>query len=116
MAMSIEALRTLVREVSHTNPHLTSRLEKAAFLLLLRPIVGVEHDRYRVMSEDGLRWYEVQDGQCECYDYVRHGTGHPCKHRLAISLMQLLKDVTSSSITPETRKNHMATGDINSIY
>ena len=116
MVMSIEALRTLVREVSHTNPHLTSRLEKAAFLLLLRPIVEVEHDRYRVMSEDGLRWYEVQDGQCECYDYIRHGTGHPCKHRLAISLMQLLKNGAPGNPTPETKKNHIATGDIDSIY
>ena len=92
MAMTIESLRTLVKQASHTNPHLTSRLEKAAFLLLLRPVVEVGQDRYRVMSEDGLRWYEIQNGHCECSDYLRHGLGHPCKHRLAVSLLQLLKD------------------------
>ena len=92
MAMSIEDLRTFVQQASHTNPHLTSRLEKAAFLLLLRPVVQVGEARYRVMSEDGLRWYEIRDGHCECYDYSRHGPGHPCKHRLAVSLLQILKD------------------------
>ena len=116
MTMSVESLRTLVQQASHTNPHLTSRLEKAAFLLLLRPVVEVGQDRYRVMSEDGLRWYEIRDGHCDCSDYVRHGPGHPCKHRLAISLMQLLKNGASSNMTPETKNNHMATGDIDSIY
>lgn len=92
MAMSIEALRALVEEASHANPHLTSRLEKAAFLLLLRPIVEVEQNRCRVMSEDGLRWYEIRDGHCECHDYARYGSGHPCKHRLAVALLQRLRD------------------------
>ena len=96
MTMSVESLRTLVQQASHTTPHLTSRLEKAAFLLLLRPVVEVGQDRYRVMSEDGLRWYEIQNGQCECSDYMRHGPGHPCKHRLAVSLLQLLKTVEHS--------------------
>ena len=73
MSMSIEALRTLVQQASHSNPHLTSRLEKAAFLVLLRPVVKIEANRYRVMSEDGLKWYEINNDQCECYDYQRHG-------------------------------------------
>ena len=97
MTMSVESLRTLVQQASRTNPHLTSRLEKAAFLLLLRPVVEVGQDRYRVMSEDGLRWYEIRDGHCECSDYSRHGPGHPCKHRLAISLKELLNNNESIS-------------------
>ena len=91
MAMNVEALRELVERESRTNPHLTSRLEKAAFLLLLRPIVQVGQNHCRVMSEDGLRWYEVRDGHCECSDYARHGAGHPCKHRLALALLQKLR-------------------------
>lgn len=65
---TIHELRELVQNASRYNPHLTSRLEKAAFLVLLRPIVS------------------VGDGHCECSDYLRHGAGHPCKHRLALVL------------------------------
>ncbi len=92
MAITIQDLRDIVEQTSHTNPHLTSRLEKAAFLLLLRPVVEMEANRSRVMSEDGLRWYEIQDGHCDCADYSRHGPGHPCKHRLAVALLQILRD------------------------
>ena len=83
---TMRELRTLVECASRDNPHLTTRLEKAAFLVLLRRIVVVGHDRYKVAAEDGLRDYEVVNGHCECYDYVRHGAGHPCKHRLALAM------------------------------
>ncbi len=43
-------------------------------------------EQYEVGSEDGLRNYRVINGHCECHDYVRHGVGHPCKHRLALAL------------------------------
>ena len=36
----------------------------------------------RVGAEDGLRDYAV--------DYLRHGAGHNCKHRLALALSQAL--------------------------
>ncbi|MFC1999211.1 hypothetical protein ACFLXE_00445 [Chloroflexota bacterium] len=97
MNISIEALRDLVEKESHAHPHLTSRLEKAAFLLLLRPIVQVEQDHHRVMSEDGLKWYEVRDGHCECADFARHGPGHPCKHRLAIAFLYELKEEVTAT-------------------
>jgi len=48
-------LRKLVYQASHDNPHLTSRLEKAAFLVLLRPIVLLGEDHYHIGAEDGLR-------------------------------------------------------------
>ena len=83
---SLDQLRDLVFRSSRENPHLTSRLEKAAFLMLMRPI------HYQVGSEDGLRHYNVLNGNCECSDYVRHGAGHPCKHRLALALHQQLND------------------------
>ena len=84
----MRALRELVNKGIRDNPHLTSRLEKAAFLVLLRRIDPVGKDRYRVGAEDGLRCYEVLNGhcQCQCHDYVRHGAGHPCKHRLALAM------------------------------
>jgi len=88
--MQIEALRELVERGSRENPHLTGRLEKAAFILLLRPIERLDKDTWRVASEDALKSYIVQNGQCECPDYVRHGNGHFCKHRLAVGLLARL--------------------------
>ena len=88
---SLDQLRELVQRASRENPHLTTRLEKAAFLLLLRPIVSLGDQHFQVGSEDGLRNYEVLDGHCECSDYLRHGPGHPCKHRLALAFHQRLE-------------------------
>src|SRR5712692_9975016 len=87
---TIEELRRLVEGAAARRPHLTSRLEKAAFLVLLRPIHQLRRDTWRVGSEDGLRFYCVRGGECECSDYLRHGGGHPCKHRLALFLHRSL--------------------------
>ena len=76
---TVRELRQIVEKASRDNPHLTSRLEKAAFLVLLRPIEPLG-DHYRVLN-----------GHCECHDYVRHGPGHPCKHRLALAMYQRLE-------------------------
>ena len=87
---TVEELRRLVEGAAARRPHLTSRLEKAAFLVLLRPIHQLRGDTWRVGSEDGLRFYWVRGGECECSDYLRHGSGHPCKHRLALFLYRSL--------------------------
>lgn len=52
---TLQQLRELVSEACQDNPHLTSRLEKAAFLVLLRPIVLLGDHQYQIGSEDGLR-------------------------------------------------------------
>jgi len=87
---TIEALRDIVERGCHESPHLTGRLEKAAFIVLLRPIENLGDGTYRVPSEDALKTYVVQNGQCECPDYVRHGNGHYCKHRLAVGMLSRL--------------------------
>ena len=92
---TIRQLRELVETASRENPHLTSRLEKAAFLVLLRRIQPLKNGRYTVCSEDGLRDYKIVGGHCDCSDYVRHGVGHPCKHRLALMLSQRVGCSTS---------------------
>ncbi len=92
MIDTIEELRLLIKDAAMRRPHLISRLEKAAFLLLLRPIEQVDGDLWRVGSEDGLRFYTIRDGECECSDYVRHGSGHLCKHRIALFLHRSLED------------------------
>jgi hypothetical protein len=92
MADRIRELRRLVRRASESRPHLTSRLEKGAFLLVLRPIEKLDGGAWRVGSEDGLRSYLIRNGECECSDYVRHGKGHPCKHRLALMLRNWLEE------------------------
>ena len=100
---TISDLRELVQSASRNNPHLTSRLEKAAFLLLLRRVASVGKGRYDVGSEDGLRNYQVVNGHCECRDYVRHGIGHPCKHRLALALyLKLEHPDAPSSVEDES--------------
>ena len=101
---SLDQLRDLVHRSSRENPHLTSRLEKAAFLMLLRPIEMLGADHYRIGSEDGLRLYEVLNGHCECSDYLRHGSGHPCKHRLALAFHQKLdcSELPFPSLEPES--------------
>lgn len=97
---TIDALRDLVEQASHERPHLTSRLEKAAFLVVLRQIEICGPDYYRVGSEDGLRDYVVISGHRDCHDYVRHGRGHWCKHRLALSLYRSLYGDESVCIEP----------------
>ena len=82
-------------------PHLISRLEKAAFLLLLRPIEQVDGDLWRVGSEDGLRFYTIRDGECECSDYQRHGSGHLCKHRIALFLHRSFENGAGESAAEE---------------
>ncbi len=94
MIGTIEELRGLIKDAAMRRPHLTSRLEKAAFLVLLRPIEQSGTDLWRVGSEDGLRFYTVREGECECSDYLRHGSGHPCKHRLALFLHRSLENGT----------------------
>ena len=59
---SIRQLREMVESASRGNPHLTSRLEKAAFLVLLRRIEDLGDNRFRVGSEDSLRDYDVITG------------------------------------------------------
>ena len=98
---TLEQLRALVVEASHANPHLTSRLEKAAFLVLLRRIERIGDHLHRIEAEDGLRSYAVIQEHSECSDYPRHGPGHPCKHRLAITFHSLLKPMRRP-VTPHT--------------
>jgi hypothetical protein len=91
LAGTIDELRLLVESAAARRPHLTSRLEKAAFLVLLRPIQKLAGDSWQIPSEDGLRFYTVRRGECDCSDYLRHGSGHPCKHRLALFLHRALE-------------------------
>ena len=102
---TIHELRDLVTKASHDNPHLTTRLEKAAFLVLLRPIVLAGREHYRIGSEDGLRHYEIRNGHCECSDYVRHGPGHSCKHRLALAMSLRLECRGPSSASADAIVN-----------
>src|SRR4030042_1594846 len=71
---TIEKLRWLIKDAAMRRPHLTGRLEKAAFLVLLRPIEHLGGDVWQVECEDGLRFYTLRNGACACSDYIRHGT------------------------------------------
>jgi hypothetical protein len=105
VAGTIDELRLLVESAAARRPHLTSRLEKAAFLVRLRPIQKLAGDAWQIPSEDGLRFYTVRRGECECSDYLRHGAGHLCKHRLAVFLHRALEveDARHSKPTQATQ-------------
>ena len=45
---TIRELRQIVEKASRANPHLTSRLEKAAFLVLLRTIEPLGDHHYQI--------------------------------------------------------------------
>jgi len=112
VAGNIDELRLLVESAAARRPQLTSRLEKAAFLVLLRPIQKVGGDVWQVPSEDGLRFYRVSRGECDCSDYLRHGAGHPCKHRLALFLHRALEVEGARDSKPTRRRaqQHKADG------
>ncbi|MEE8384312.1 MAG: SWIM zinc finger family protein [Dehalococcoidia bacterium] len=99
MIATIDQLRWLIKNAAMRRPHLTGRLEKAAFLVLLRPIEHVDGDVWQVESEDGLRFYTLRNGECDCSDYLRHGRGHLCKHRIALFLHHALEKA-------DTEKTH----------
>lgn len=107
-SMTVLALQERVHELCRERPHLTSRIEKAGFIVLLRSIQELKYRRhYRVGAEDGLRTYDIINGHCECSDYVRHGPGHPCKHRLAIELYEEV----GSNLPPSVHRQNERTGN-----
>ncbi|MDA0988872.1 MAG: hypothetical protein O2783_07090 [Chloroflexi bacterium] len=104
--MTVLALQERVQDLCRERPHLTSRIEKAGFIVLLRSIQELKYRRhYRVGAEDGLRTYDVINGHCECSDYVRHGPGHPCKHRLAIELYEEIGSTVPTSVHSQNETN-----------
>ncbi len=105
MIATIEQLRWLIRDAAMRRPHLTGRLEKAAFLVVLRPIEHLNGDIWQVGSEDGLRFYTLRNGECDCSDYLRHGSGHLCKHRIALFLHRALEG-TDREKEYATRSDH----------
>jgi SWIM zinc finger len=110
LAGTIDELRLLVESAAARRPQLTGRLEKAAFLVLLRPIQKVDGDVWQIPSEDGLRFYRVTRGECNCSDYLRHGAGHPCKHRLALFLHRALEVEGARDSKPTRQRAQQAQG------
>jgi hypothetical protein len=90
MTAALADLQRIVSAFAQDRPHLASRLEHAASVLLFRHILVLDATHFRVESEDTRRWYDVCDGRCSCEDYRRHGMGHVCKHLLAVALGQEL--------------------------
>ncbi len=75
------------------------------------PHSGTGDHHYQIGSEDGQRSCEILNGHCQCSDYVRRGPGHPCMHRLALSLYHRLESSgppqppnrNADSLTPARR-------------
>jgi hypothetical protein len=89
---TIGTIRTLVERAKRREPALASRLERAAFVVLLRRVDERPEGGHTVESdsEPGTA-YIVDAGVCECPDYWR-APEHYCKHRLAVLLLAAAAD------------------------
>lgn len=86
---TVEALRTYVERAKTRRPELTSRLERAAFIVMLRQIERRGPDEWLVESDtERGKFYVVSGIFCSCYDHSRAPSGL-CKHRLAVGTIQI---------------------------
>jgi hypothetical protein len=86
---TIEALRTYVERAKERRPELTSRLERAAFIVTMRQITRHGPDYWEVESDtEHGRAYWVLGMNCSCPDHAR-APGGLCKHRLAVGVLQI---------------------------
>lgn len=86
---TIEQLRTYVERAKERRPELTSRLERAAFIVTMRTITRHGPDYWEVESDtESDRSYWVYGQKCSCPDHAR-APGGLCKHRLACGIVQI---------------------------
>jgi hypothetical protein len=85
--LTADTIRELVRRGAARNPLLRSRLERAAFIVLMRRIEDRPEGGHTVESDSEVgKAYIVHAGACECPDYWRAPEGY-CKHRLAVMML-----------------------------
>jgi hypothetical protein len=83
--MDSQTILTTLERGKAAHPQIASRMERAAMIVLLRTI-RADGTGWAVESErEPGRFYHV-DTACECQDYRRRGG--PCKHQLAVGLLQ----------------------------
>jgi hypothetical protein len=101
--VSLPTLQTLMADLARAYPHAGARVDHAAFLLIARRVerslgrgwwVGSEltpEAEYLVLPEPGI---------CTCQDHARHGHLSPCKHRLAVELLQRCERLEAETTDP----------------
>jgi hypothetical protein len=101
--VSLRTLQALVQDLRRAYPHSGQRPDHAAFLVLARRVerglgagwwVGSEltpEAEYLVLPEQG---------SCTCQDHQRHGHLSPCKHRLAVELLQRCERLEAEAQDP----------------
>jgi hypothetical protein len=104
--VSLPTLQALMADLQRAYPHAGARVDHAAFLVLARRVerglgagwwVGSEltpEAEYLVLPEQGT---------CTCQDHARHGALSPCKHRLAVELLQRCERLEAESTDPTLR-------------
>jgi hypothetical protein len=86
---TIEQLRTYVERAKERRPELTSRLERAAFIVTMRTITRHGPDYWEVESDtEHGRAYWVNGLYCSCPDFPRAPSGL-CKHKCAVGLIKV---------------------------
>jgi hypothetical protein len=98
-------LRTVLAEMTAEHPERAWRLVRAANLVAVRDITAYHGIGHLVGSEcDPTRAYWVQpiDGRmtCDCQDYRQRGG--PCKHGLAVELLQRCERAQAEAEDPTT--------------
>jgi hypothetical protein len=92
-AITTDSLRALVEHYSRRHPELTSRLEKAATIVLLRDIVYYGNGFWHVESEcQPGQWYIVDARMKTCTCPDRQHRSPICKHLIAVKLYALARE------------------------
>ena len=95
MSASIEQLRELVTRCKVAHPELSTRLDKAATMVITRTVACIGTDLYKVESEaEAGRFYYValdateRASRCQCPDVLSRAPEGRCKHWLAAQLQK----------------------------
>ena len=102
--LSPDTIRELIERGSRRSPALTKRLERAAFLLLMRRIEAHPEGGWTVESETEVgKVYRVTDDACECPDFQWAPHGY-CKHRLAVMMQAAGEALEAKRRREQTRE------------
>ena len=105
MSASIEELRDLVNRCKLAHPELSTRLDKAATMVITRTVACIGTELYKVESEaEAGRFYYValdadeRASRCQCPDVLSRAPEGRCKHWLAAQLQKGLDNAAAKRV------------------
>jgi hypothetical protein len=101
--VSLPTLQALMADLQRAYPHAGARVDHAAFLALARRVERSLGAGYWVGSEltpEAEYLVLPEQASCTCQDHTRHGHLSPCKHRLAVELLQRCERLEAETQDP----------------